>query len=98
MYVVVQHRLRNPDVALARGQKLLTGDGAPAGARNLQFLPSRDASAVTCLWEARSVSDIQTYVDGVLGDASENLCYEVDAEQAFAEQPAGIPAAQEVGR
>jgi hypothetical protein len=29
-------------------------------------------------------------VDDALGDASENRCYEVDAEQAFARQPLGV--------
>lgn len=45
---------------------------------------------MTCLWEAPSVSTIQGYVDAVLMDASENTCYEVDAEQAFARQALGI--------
>ena len=49
----------------------------------------------TCLWEADSVDDIQGYVDSTLGDSSENLCYEVDAEQSFAERPSEI---QEPGR
>lgn len=98
MYVVAHHRLRNPQVAFERGEKLLAGVGVPAGARNLQFLPDKNATAVTCLWEARSVEDIQTYVDGILGEASENTCYEVNVEQAFAERPDGIPVAQEAGR
>lgn len=44
----------------------------------------------TCLWEAPSVDSVQRYVDSTLGDASENSCYEVAAEQAFALQPSGI--------
>jgi hypothetical protein len=31
-------------------------------------------------------------VDSTLGDSSENRCYEVDARQAFAERPLGLPA------
>jgi hypothetical protein len=90
MYVLVQHRIKNPQTAFARGEKLMKNEGAPAGVRNLQFYPSRDRSAVTCLWEAPSVGAIQRYVDGVLEDASENTCYEVDADFAFARQPLGI--------
>ena len=52
MYVVVQHQLTDPPAALARGERLKRGDGAPRGARALQFYPSRDGTAVTCLWEA----------------------------------------------
>jgi hypothetical protein len=78
--------------AFSRGEKLIKNEGAPAGARGLQFYPSTDGSAVTCLWEADSVEDIQQYVDSTLGDSSQNTCYAVDAERAFAERPLGLPA------
>jgi hypothetical protein len=91
MYVVVQHRFNDPETALARGVKLIKNEDAPPGVRGLQFYPSQDRSSVTCLWEADSVEDIQRYVDATLADSSENTCYEVDAEQAFAEQPLGLP-------
>ena len=59
MYVVVQHGIRNPEIAFTRGQRLMTSEGAPAGVRNLQFYPSRDQSRVTCLWEAPSVQAVR---------------------------------------
>jgi hypothetical protein len=91
MFVVVQHQFSNPQVALSRGEALVRNEGAPAGVRGLQFYPSREGSAATCLWEAPSVEAIQGYVDSVLGDSSTNACYEVDAEHAFARQPSGLP-------
>jgi hypothetical protein len=96
MYVVVQHRFRNPQIAFSRGEKLIKNEGAPTGVRGLQFYPSRDGSLATCLWEAPSVESVQRYVDSALGDSSENSCYEVAAEQAFSLQPSGIhePAVQ----
>jgi hypothetical protein len=39
------------------------------------------------------VESVQQYVDSTLGDSSENRSYEVDADQAFAERPLGLPAA-----
>ncbi|HEV8247828.1 MAG TPA: hypothetical protein VGP93_18770 [Polyangiaceae bacterium] len=90
MYVVVQHKIKDPEVAFTRGERLIKGEGAPSGARALQFYPSRDASSVTCLWEAPSVAAVQKYVDETLGSASENLSYEVNAEKAFARQPLGL--------
>jgi hypothetical protein len=92
MYVVVQHQFKDPETAFARGEKLIKNEGAPTGARGLQFYPSTDGSAATCLWEADSVEAIQHYVDSTLGDSSENTSYEVDVEQAFAERPLGLPA------
>jgi hypothetical protein len=96
MYVVVQHEIKDPQTAFARGQKLIKNEGAPAGARGLQFYPSADRSAVTCLWEADSVASIREYVDSTLGDSSLNTCYEVDAEQAFSERPSGLAAAPSI--
>ena len=90
MYVVVQHRFRDSQVAFSRGEKLIKNEGAPSGVRGLQFYPSRDGSVATCLWEAPSVESVQHYVDSTLGESSENTCYEVAAEQAFSLQPTGI--------
>lgn len=91
MYVVVQHHIRNTETAFPRGQRLISGDGAPEKVRVLQFYPSRDLAEVTCLWDADSVQSVQDWVDAVLGDSSENICYPVDAGQAFAERPLGLP-------
>ena len=97
MYVIVQHRIKDAKTAFARGEKLMKSEGAPSGVRNLQFYPSRDLSKVTCLWEAGSVDAVQKYVDATLGDSSENICYEVDAEQAFARRPLGLRESVAVG-
>ena len=91
MYVVVQHELSDPREAFARGERLKRGVGAPAGAQALQFYPSQDGTAVTCLWEAESVADVQAFVDATLGEASVNRCYGVEAAAAFAEAPNGLP-------
>ncbi len=90
MYVVVQHRFKDPKAAFPRGEKLIRNQGAPAGVRGLQFYPSRDNSVAVCLWEAPSVAAVQRYVDETLGDSSENTCYEVATEQAFSKRPSGI--------
>ena len=96
MYVVVQHQFKDSQTAFARGEKLIKNEGAPDGVRGLQFYPSSDGSAATCLWEADSVAAIQQYVDSTLGDSSVNTCYEVDTEQAFAERPLGLPASSSI--
>jgi hypothetical protein len=93
MYVIVQHDIRNPELAFPRGQALIDGVGAPDGTRVLQFYPHVDGSAVTCLWESDSVEDVQSFTDATLGDASVNSCYQVDTAQAFADRAIGISAA-----
>ena len=92
MYVVVQHAIKDSSIAFDRGRKLIVGEGAPPSTRVLQFLPSHDGSAVTCLWESPTVDSLQVYVDEVLGDSSDNVCYPVDAERAFADAPTALAA------
>ena len=41
MLVVVQHRLTDPPVAFARGERLKRGEGAPVSSRVQQFFPAR---------------------------------------------------------
>src|SRR5262245_28597196 len=53
MLVIVQHTLIDPPTAFIRGERLKRAEGAPEGARVLQFLPSHDGTLVTCLWEDR---------------------------------------------
>lgn len=89
MYVVVKHEIQS-EAAFKRGERLQTGDGAPAGARVLQFLPSVDGSQVVCVWESGSVDAVQQYVDETLGDSSVNTCYEVAPGPAFAERIADL--------
>ena len=98
MYVVVQHRFIDPAVAVARGERLINNEGAPAGVRGLQFYPSRDGAMATCLWKAPSVEAVQTYVDSTLGDSSENTCYDVDTQLAFAVVPSAISAGPAAAR
>lgn len=90
MYVVVQHRFKNPQVAAERGQRLIKNEGAPEGVHGLQFYPARDGSGAACLWEAPSVESVQKYVDSTLGDSSDNTVYEIDPEMAFSSPPRGI--------
>ncbi|WP_158841156.1 hypothetical protein [Saccharothrix deserti] len=92
MYVVVHHRIINPQTAFERGKRLISGEGAPETIKVLQFYPSQDLAHVVCLWEADTVQSVQDWVDTTLGDASDNLCYPVATEQAFAERPLGLPA------
>jgi hypothetical protein len=90
MLVVVQHELTDAPTAFERGERLKRGAGAPRGTHVLQFLPSRDGTLVTCLWESTAVEDVQSFVDETLGDASHNLCYAVEESAAFVELPEGI--------
>jgi hypothetical protein len=85
MKVGVIHRISDPETAQSRGQALFEPH---EGVQLLQFCPSQDFSAATCIWEAESMDAVRDLVDPTLGDAAEQTYYPVDTEQAV-----GLPEA-----
>jgi hypothetical protein len=83
MYVAVQHRIKDPQTAMARGDILLKGEGAPPGVQVREFYLSQDQALATCLWEGGSVGAVQGYVDSTLGDSAENFFFQVDGEHSL---------------
>jgi hypothetical protein len=79
MKVGVIHRISDPETAQSSGQALFEPH---EGVRLLQFCPSQDFSAATCIWEAESVDAVRELVDPTLGDASEQTYFAVANEQA----------------
>ncbi|MDP8931566.1 MAG: hypothetical protein M3O70_24110 [Actinomycetota bacterium] len=86
MYVVVQHKIKDPANFFERGQRCVPN--APRTLRAHQYLPAQDATAAICLWEGPSVDAIASYIDSTLGDASDQSYFAVDAEYSL-----GLPAA-----
>ena len=82
MYVAVIHRVKDPQAMLSRGEGLGDPSNAPQGIVPRQFCPSRDLSAATCVWEADSLDTVRDYVDGTLGDSSEQSYFEINEEFA----------------
>jgi hypothetical protein len=73
MYIVAQHRIKDPD------RFWVTGPQEP-GAPSLQAAyPSHDLSKGVCLWEADSIDALRDFIDALVGDASENTYFEVNA-------------------
>jgi hypothetical protein len=93
MYVGVMHRIKDPDAMMERGESLGDPANAPPGVVGHQFCPSTDLSVATCLWEGDSVEAVRDYIDGTLGDSSENSYFEVSTERAMGlPQPAAARA------
>ncbi len=79
MKVGVIHRISDPATAQSSGQPLFEPQ---EGMQLLQFCPSEDFSAATCIWEAESIDAVRDLVDPTLGDASEQTYYAVNTEAA----------------
>jgi hypothetical protein len=82
MFVGVMHRIKDPKTMLSRGEGLGDPSNAPRGVTPHQFCPSTDLSVATCVWEADSVDAVRDYIDGTLGDSSENSYFEISTENA----------------
>lgn len=87
MYVSVHHTIKDPASFQRRRRRLR--DGWPEGPVPLQFLPDGQGQRAVCLWETVSVYALREYVDGCLGDASEQEYFAVGDEYAF-----GLPVPQ----
>ena len=85
MKVGVIHRISDPEGAQSQGQSLFEQH---EGVQLLQFSPSEDFTAATCIWEAESVDAVRELVDPTLGDTSAQTYFAVNAEQAV-----GLPQA-----
>jgi len=81
MYVVVKHRINDPERFLSLAQP--AAENAPAGVYGRQFCPSRDRSEAVCLWEAASLEAVRDYVNAITGEASENTYFEVSTPHAI---------------
>ena len=79
MKVGVIHRISDPQTAQASGQSRFDPH---EGVQLLQFCPSQDFSAATCIWQAESVDAVRDLVDPTLGDASEQTYFALQTEQA----------------
>jgi hypothetical protein len=75
MYVVVQHRVKDPEFFFADVPAI--AQNAPPGVHPRMFCPSQDQTAAVCLWQADSIDAVRAYIDSATGDASENSYFEV---------------------
>jgi hypothetical protein len=76
MYIVAQHRIKDPARFWSAEPQ---GPGAP---RLHAAYPSHDKATGVCLWESDSTDALRDFIDGLVGDASENTYFEVDADFA----------------
>ena len=84
MFVGIQHEIHDPSKFQQCAERAFP---PPAGMQVHQFLPSADLSRAFCLYEAASIDDVRTFVDGALEDASTQHYFPVAEQQAV-----GLPA------
>jgi hypothetical protein len=80
MFIVVEHMITNPDVFYGVAAKVAA---APPGLTALHFFPSISKDRAVCLWEAKSVDDLKSFLNPLIGQSSRNTYYAVDSTKAM---------------
>jgi hypothetical protein len=86
MHVIALHDIKDPE---AFGEIVgPTIDKIPPGMTLKLMLPSQDGEQAVCFWEAGSVENVRSFIDGATGDTAENEYFPVEESQAI-----GLPQA-----
>lgn len=80
MFIVVEHAITNSDVFFGLASKVAE---APAGITAHQFLPSTNKDRAVCLWEAKSVDALKSFLEPLSTASSRNTYYAVDSTKAI---------------
>ena len=80
MYIVAEHTVTNPDVFFGLASKVTQ---APSGINPIQFLPSVNKDRAVCLWEAKSVDVLKSFLEPLIAQSSRNIYYAVDSAVAI---------------
>ena len=82
MYILVQHTISDPTTAWSRAQAALPS--LPTHLKLHHSIPTPDGSTAICVWEADSITTLQTYLDPMLGPAAANTYFEVVNKEGVA--------------
>jgi hypothetical protein len=80
MFVVIQHRISDPQKFWAIAQKETAS--LPQGLKLHLVLPDDMGGNAVCLWEAESLQAVREFVEPLVSDISTNHYYEVDGGSA----------------
>ena len=83
MYIIIEHEITNPTFWEAVQKAEI-----PSNLKLHQSLPNGEGTKAVCLWEAAALDEVREFVEGAVGEASNNTYFAVDAENAM-----GLPAA-----
>jgi hypothetical protein len=80
MFVVVEHTITDPDAFFALAARVAE---APSGIKGLQFFPSIGKDRAVCLWQAKSIEALKSFLEPLSAQSSRNTYYEVDSTKAM---------------
>lgn len=79
MLVIAHHDIQDPEKFWAGAKEMVL----PSHLKIHSVFPSTDMKTGTCVWEAPSANDVQSFLDESVGSISKNACYEVNEDAAI---------------
>lgn len=76
MIIIAHHFIQQPEEFWAKAQQVT--NIIPATLKLHSVFPSKDLKTGTCVWEAASVNEVQSFLDNMTGNMAKNVCYEVN--------------------
>jgi hypothetical protein len=84
IHVIAIHAISDPEKFWSAAADL----DLPQGTALHSAIPNQDGSRAVCIWESDSVGTVRDFVEGEVGDVSDNEYYEVNDKNAM-----GLPGA-----
>ncbi len=82
MYVVVQHRITDPAAFWSKAEQLVPN--LPNELKLHHCVPSPDGRLGICVWEGNSVNDVESFLEGHMGEYSTNVYFEGENKDGIA--------------
>lgn len=83
MYIIVNHNINNTEDFWASAQRHLPKLPKGGVQRVLNIFPNQNMDKATCVWEADSIENLQTYLKENLSAASHEGCFQINEAAAM---------------
>jgi hypothetical protein len=90
VYIIAEHEISNPKIFWENANSGLAA--LPSTLKLHQVLPNGEGTKAVCLWESAKVDDVRDFVEGAVGDVSQNTYFAVETANAI-----GLPTTVKAG-
>ena len=81
MLIIAHHNISDPESFWSAAKEIT--QNLPANLKLHGVYPAKDSKTGTCLWEAKTVQEVQQFLDKNAGKYAKNFTYEVDMEKSM---------------
>jgi hypothetical protein len=86
MYVLIEHRISDPDSFFSTAESALSQ--MPPTIRLHHSFPTTDGTRAFCVWEAQTIAEVRDFVESAVGQFSRNEYFEVPNKEGVVD-PSG---------